>query len=71
MHHNLQRRFNINTGYSNIANNYIVPITFATATEPDFSDTKPTSFLTDTVTIIDRESVGDYWVIFNKQQTGK
>ncbi|XP_028036121.1 membrane alanyl aminopeptidase-like [Bombyx mandarina] len=65
-----QRRFNINTGYSNVNTNYIVPITFATARNPNFANTKPTHVLTKAVTVINRGSVGDEWVIFNKQQTG-
>ncbi|KAJ2952359.1 hypothetical protein O0L34_g4644 [Tuta absoluta] len=65
-----QRRFNINTGYSNIATNWVIPITFATASNPDFSNTKATHILTNTVTVINRGSVGDEWVVFNKQQTG-
>lgn len=67
----LQRRFSINTGFSDVAVNYIVPITFATASDPDFSNTKPSHVLTDTVSVIDRGSTGDEWVIFNKEQTGK
>lgn len=70
MHRNLQRRFDINTRYSNTDYNYIVPITFATASNPDFENTKPTHVLTDTVTVINRGSTGDEWVIFNKQQSG-
>ncbi|KAJ0178639.1 hypothetical protein K1T71_005414 [Dendrolimus kikuchii] len=65
-----QRRFNINTGYSYTDTNYIVPITFATASNPDFTNTKPSHILTKSVTVIDRGSVGDQWVVFNKQQTG-
>ncbi|KOB73138.1 Aminopeptidase N3 [Operophtera brumata] len=66
-----QRRFNINTGYSiNNNNNYIVPVTFATASNPDFEDTKPTHIIRNAVTTISRGSIGDEWVVFNKQQTG-
>ncbi|KAG6458925.1 hypothetical protein O3G_MSEX011121 [Manduca sexta] len=65
-----QRRFNINSGYSNVNTNYIVPISFATASNPDFANTKPTHILSKAVQIINRGSVGDEWVIFNKQQTG-
>ncbi|XP_049870020.1 membrane alanyl aminopeptidase-like [Pectinophora gossypiella] len=67
-----QRRFNINNGFSSTINsNYIVPITFASPTvNSDFDDTKPTHILRDTVTVINRGSIGDEWVIFNKQQTG-
>lgn len=67
----LQRRFSINTGFSDVDFNYIVPITFATASDPDFGNTKPTHVLTDTISVINRGSTGDEWVIFNKQQTGK
>ncbi|CAG9794998.1 unnamed protein product [Diatraea saccharalis] len=65
-----QRRFNINSGYSVSTTNWIVPITFATASDPYFEDTKPSHIITESVTVIDRKSIGDEWVIFNKQQTG-
>ncbi|KAL0882635.1 hypothetical protein ABMA27_001070 [Loxostege sticticalis] len=65
-----QRRFNINSGYSTATTNWIVPISFATASNPDFEDTKPSHIIKDAVTIINRNSTGDEWVIFNKQQTG-
>ncbi|RVE53193.1 hypothetical protein evm_002026 [Chilo suppressalis] len=66
----LQRRFNINSGYSTSNTNWIVPITFATASNPDFEDTKPSHIIKDSITRINRGSIGDEWVIFNKQQTG-
>ncbi|CAK1599080.1 unnamed protein product [Parnassius mnemosyne] len=65
-----QRRFNINTGYSPVNTNYIIPITFATASNPDFTNTKPTHIIGNAVSVINRGSTGDQWVIFNKQQTG-
>ncbi|CAB3221064.1 unnamed protein product [Arctia plantaginis] len=65
-----QRRFNINTGYSTIGNNYIVPITFASASNPNFENTKPTHIISQAISTINRGSVGDEWVIFNVQQTG-
>nr|XP_034830249.1 membrane alanyl aminopeptidase-like isoform X1 [Maniola hyperantus] len=65
-----QRRFSINTGYATKNLNYIVPITFYTASNPDFNDLKPSDILTESVSVINRGSVGDEWVIFNKQQTG-
>ncbi|XP_063824393.1 membrane alanyl aminopeptidase-like [Ostrinia nubilalis] len=65
-----QRRFNINSGYSTTNTNWIVPITFATASNPDFQDTKPSHIIRDAITVINRNSIGDEWVIFNKQQTG-
>ncbi|KAL0882634.1 hypothetical protein ABMA27_001069 [Loxostege sticticalis] len=65
-----QRRFNINSGYSTATANWIVPISFATASNPDFEDTKPSHIIKDAVTTINRNSAGDEWVIFNKQQTG-
>ncbi|XP_041970736.1 uncharacterized protein LOC121727124 [Aricia agestis] len=66
-----QRRFNINTGYSNDSNyKWIIPITFASASNSDFTNTKPSHIISQAVTIINRGSVGDEWVIFNKQQTG-
>ncbi|XP_059049702.1 membrane alanyl aminopeptidase-like [Achroia grisella] len=66
----VQRRFNINVGYGTASTNWIIPITFATADDPDFNNTKPTHIITDSITVIDRGSIGDQWVIFNKQQTG-
>nr|AEO12696.1 aminopeptidase N3a [Ostrinia nubilalis] len=65
-----QRRFNINSGYSTPTTNWIVPITFATASDPDFNNTKPSHIIRDGITVINRNSIGDEWVIFNKQQTG-
>ncbi|CAG9794996.1 unnamed protein product [Diatraea saccharalis] len=65
-----QRRFNINTGYSVANSNWIIPVTFATASNPDFENTKPTHIITDSLTFINRTTTGDEWVIFNKQQTG-
>nr|QUJ23886.1 aminopeptidase N [Telchin licus licus] len=65
-----QRRFDIDNGFSTATNNWIVPITFATKTNPDFIDTKPTHILTESITVINRGTVGDEWVVFNKQQTG-
>ncbi|KAL0882633.1 hypothetical protein ABMA27_001068 [Loxostege sticticalis] len=65
-----QRRFNINSGYSTASTNWIVPISFATASNPDFTNTKPSHIISEAITKIDRGSVGDEWVIFNKQQTG-
>ncbi|XP_014370443.2 membrane alanyl aminopeptidase-like [Papilio machaon] len=66
----IQRRFNINTGYSSVNTNWIIPITFATASNRNFADTKPTHIIRKAVTVINRNSIGDEWVIFNKQQTG-
>ncbi|CAH2240693.1 jg6646 [Pararge aegeria aegeria] len=65
-----QRRFSINTGYATNNLRYIVPITFATASNANFTNLKPTHILNKTVTVINRGSVGDQWVIFNKQQSG-
>nr|ADL38970.1 aminopeptidase N3 [Diatraea saccharalis] len=65
-----QRRFNINTGYSTANSHWIIPVTFATASNPDFENTKPTHIIRDSLTLINRGTIGDEWVIFNKQQTG-
>ncbi|KAM3967325.1 aminopeptidase N3 [Aphomia sociella] len=65
-----QRRFNINIGYSAIATTWIIPITFATASNPDFENTKPTHIIKNNLTEINRGSIGDEWVLLNKQQTG-
>nr|XP_026484276.1 membrane alanyl aminopeptidase-like [Vanessa tameamea] len=65
-----QRRFSINTGYADSNLNYIIPITFATAANPNFNNLKPSHILSSAVTVVNRGSIGDQWVIFNKQQTG-
>nr|QBI71857.1 aminopeptidase N3a [Plutella xylostella] len=65
-----QQRFNINTGMSTSNSLWIVPVSFATASKPDFSNTKPTHILSATANVIPRGSQGDEWVIFNIQQTG-
>lgn len=49
---------------------YNIPITFASAKEPDFDDTKPTAIMSTKTHSITTEK-GQEWVIFNKQQTGK
>lgn len=49
----------------------MIPITFATASNPDFINTKPTHVISEEITVINRGSVGDEWVVLNKQQTGK
>ncbi|CAF4959395.1 unnamed protein product [Pieris macdunnoughi] len=65
-----QRRFDINTGYARVNYNWQIPISFTTASTVNFTDTKPSHVLTSTVTVVNRGTVGDEWVIFNKQQTG-
>nr|AAF99701.1 aminopeptidase-N [Epiphyas postvittana] len=65
-----QRRFNINSGYSDVTTNWYIPITFASASNIEFANTKPTHIISKAITIINRGSIGDEWVIFNKQQTG-
>ncbi|XP_045518566.1 membrane alanyl aminopeptidase-like [Pieris brassicae] len=65
-----QRRFDINAGYASVNYNWQIPISFATASDANFNDTKPSHVLTSTVTVVNRGTVGDEWVIFNKQQTG-
>ncbi|GBP46443.1 Membrane alanyl aminopeptidase [Eumeta japonica] len=65
-----QRRFDVNTGFATANSNWIIPITFATASNPDFSNTKPTHIIYNSVTTINAGFTGNDWVIFNKQQTG-
>uniref|UniRef100_A0A2A4IXQ9 ERAP1-like C-terminal domain-containing protein n=1 Tax=Heliothis virescens TaxID=7102 RepID=A0A2A4IXQ9_HELVI len=65
-----QRRFDIDTGHSVQNRNYIIPITFTTGANPSFDNTKPSHIISKGVTVIDRGVVGDYWTIFNIQQTG-
>nr|QLC28943.1 aminopeptidase N4 [Spodoptera frugiperda] len=65
-----QRRFNINTGYSLQNTLYVIPVTFTSEFDYNFQNTKPTHIIKDAVTVIDRDAYGDYWTIFNIQQTG-
>ncbi|XP_045484796.1 membrane alanyl aminopeptidase [Pieris rapae] len=65
-----QRRFDINTGYARVNYNWQIPISFTTASNPNSTNTKPSHVLTSTVTVVNRGTTGDEWVIFNKQQTG-
>ncbi|XP_063619701.1 membrane alanyl aminopeptidase-like [Cydia splendana] len=65
-----QRRFDINNGYLDVNTQWIIPISFSSASDPDFNNTKPTHIIRKAVTVINRGSVGDEWVLFNKQQTG-
>ncbi|XP_061710739.1 membrane alanyl aminopeptidase-like [Cydia pomonella] len=65
-----QRRFDLNSGYLDINTQWIIPISFSSASNPDFNNTKPTHILRKAVTVINRGSVGDEWVLFNRQQTG-
>nr|AAT99437.1 aminopeptidase N [Spodoptera exigua] len=65
-----QRRFNINTGYSLQNTLYDIPITFTTAYDANFVNTKPTHIIKEPITVIDRGYHGDHWTIFNIKQTG-
>ncbi|XP_052753553.1 membrane alanyl aminopeptidase-like [Galleria mellonella] len=65
-----QHRFDINAGYAITPNTWIIPITFSTASNPDFTNTKPSHIISNSMNYINRGSVGDEWVIFNRQQTG-
>ncbi|KAH9643224.1 hypothetical protein HF086_012886 [Spodoptera exigua] len=65
-----QRRFNINTGYSLQNTLYDIPITFTTAYDANFINTKPTHIIKEPITVIDRGYHGDHWTIFNIKQTG-
>nr|WHB18095.1 membrane alanyl aminopeptidase-like protein [Dioryctria abietella] len=64
-----QRRFDINNGYGISTTNWIVPITFTTASDPVFNNTKPTHIMSD-ATITINAGVHNEWVLLNKQQTG-
>ncbi|XP_047984433.1 membrane alanyl aminopeptidase-like [Leguminivora glycinivorella] len=65
-----QHRWERNTGVSTIPSLYMVPITWTSAGEADFEDTKPSQVLTAQSTVIERGTTGNEWVIFNKQETG-
>ncbi|OWR41734.1 aminopeptidase N3 precursor [Danaus plexippus plexippus] len=65
-----QRRFNINTGFSRNNKQYVIPLSFTSADNIDFNNLKPSHIMRDGVIVINRGSVGNHWVIFNKQQTG-
>ncbi|XP_047984084.1 membrane alanyl aminopeptidase-like isoform X2 [Leguminivora glycinivorella] len=65
-----QRRFDINNGYLDVNTQWVIPISFSSASNPDFTNTKPSHIIRKAVTVINRGSVGDEWVLFNRQQTG-
>nr|AAC36148.1 aminopeptidase [Plodia interpunctella] len=63
-----QRRFDITNGYATPVTNWIVPINFATASNPNFNNTKATHIMTDGTMFIDT-NISNEWVILNIQQT--
>ncbi|XP_075971872.1 membrane alanyl aminopeptidase-like [Anticarsia gemmatalis] len=65
-----QRRFFISPGANDVNTNYIIPITFTTGSNPNFENTKPTHVISKAVSVINRGTIGDHWVLFNIQQTG-
>ncbi|KAL4706800.1 hypothetical protein ACJJTC_018181 [Scirpophaga incertulas] len=65
-----QFQFNINSGYTTPKNNWIIPITFATASNPNFLATKPTYIITEANTTLNIDIGENDWIIFNLQQTG-
>ncbi|KAL4706781.1 hypothetical protein ACJJTC_018162 [Scirpophaga incertulas] len=68
--HIRQRQFNMDNGTVTPKMNWIIPITFTTASNPDFSDTKPTYIIKDENTTLPITLGADEWIIFNIQQTG-
>ncbi|KAI8424597.1 hypothetical protein MSG28_003037 [Choristoneura fumiferana] len=60
----------VQVNHQTVATNWIIPITFSSASNLDFDNTKPTHVISKAITVINRGSIGDEWVIFNKQQTG-
>ncbi|KAL4706777.1 hypothetical protein ACJJTC_018158 [Scirpophaga incertulas] len=65
-----QRRFHVVTGYSAVESVWFVPITFATASNPDFLNTKPTHIINKSHATLDLSIGTDEWIILNKQNIG-
>ncbi|KAL4706765.1 hypothetical protein ACJJTC_018146 [Scirpophaga incertulas] len=65
-----QRQFNMNGGYTTPDMNWFVPITFATASNPDFANTKPSHIIKDANTTLNLGLGTNEWIIFNVQQSG-
>ncbi|KAL4706772.1 hypothetical protein ACJJTC_018153 [Scirpophaga incertulas] len=65
-----QRQFNMNGGYTTPEMNWFVPITFATARNPDFANTKPSHIIKDANTTLHLGLGTNEWIIFNVQQSG-
>lgn len=67
----LQRRFNVNTGVSDIPSVWFIPLTWTRAGAIDFDNLKPSLIMSAEPIIIQRGTTGREWVIFNKQQSGE
>ncbi|CAB3221062.1 unnamed protein product [Arctia plantaginis] len=65
-----QRRFNVNTGVSEIPSVWLIPLTWTRAGAVDFDNLKPSQIMSAEPIIIERVTRGREWVIFNKQQSG-
>ncbi|KAL4706768.1 hypothetical protein ACJJTC_018149 [Scirpophaga incertulas] len=65
-----QRQFNINRGYTTPKMNWVIPITYTTATDIDFLDTKPSHIIKDENTTLNVAVRNGEWIIFNKRQSG-
>ncbi|KAL0882637.1 hypothetical protein ABMA27_001072 [Loxostege sticticalis] len=65
-----QARWERTTGVSNNPSLWDIPITWTRGGAPDFENLKPERFLTSQVTVLQRGTQGNEWVIFNKQSSG-
>ncbi|CAH0763600.1 unnamed protein product [Diatraea saccharalis] len=65
-----QARWERTSGQSIHPSLWNIPITWARAGAADFVDLKPSQFITDETTVIQRGTTGNEWVVFNKQASG-
>ncbi|GJQ73763.1 hypothetical protein Trydic_g18704 [Trypoxylus dichotomus] len=65
-----QSRFFLNTTTDSTNTRWIIPINYVTSSNVDFTDTKPTLWLTTASQTTDIEIAEDEWIILNKQSTG-
>ncbi|CAG5041325.1 unnamed protein product, partial [Parnassius apollo] len=65
-----QSRWERNTGVSQYPSLWYVPITWTRGGEPDFNNLKPSQIISAQTTVIQRNTSGLEWVLFNKQESG-
>lgn len=65
-----QSRFLLNNATHELNETFSIPLNYATADNPDFSDTSATLWLTERSLTTAAGLNSTSWVIFNKQQTG-
>lgn len=69
--HILQSRFLLYNATNDTEEIFYIPINYATADNPDFSDTSATLWLSEESSSYNTSISADSWLIVNKQQTGK